>query len=99
MLWRTEEQCIRKRASEDILFCAGGAQLHQKPGDSMHARTAGIALVGHKKLCPIMVQCPVQKLKSSPSGSRSLKGNIKAKGRGNAPASSESLPRANQWPQ
>lgn len=68
-----------KRASEGNSFCAGGA-LCQNPRGSIHARTVAIALLGGKKPCPVTVQCPVQKLKSSPFGTKVKK--VKVKGRG-----------------
>ncbi|XP_037258382.1 tetraspanin-32 isoform X2 [Falco rusticolus] len=67
-----DQRAVCQKAGQ-ILLCAGGAQLHQNPGGSIHAGTVAIALLRDKKPCPIMVQYLVQKLKPSPSGSRSQK--------------------------
>jgi len=77
-----DQRPVCQKAGHEISFCAGGAQLHQNPRDSVHGRTAAIAILGGKKPCIVMVQCPVQKLKSSPAGSGSLKGKVMVKVRG-----------------
>lgn len=66
-----DQRPVCQKAGLEISFCDGGAQLHQNPRDSVHTRTVAIAFAGHKEPCPQMVQCPVHKLKHSPSETRS----------------------------